>query len=925
MKTIFRIAKTELRTLFYSPIAWFLMIVFLIQCGITYLGLIESQARTMEIGGIGLQYMSNLTARIFVGRGGLFSSVMQKLYLFIPLLTMGLISREMSSGTIKLLYTSPIKVREIVFGKYLAMVIYSLLLVAIVGIFMIAGMFHITFPDGGMLVSGAIGFFLLLCAYSAIGLFMSCLTTYQVVAAVATFIMIGILSYIGTLWQEIDFVRDLTYFLSLNGRAEKMLTGLITTKDVLYFFVIVYIFLGLSIYKLRAGMESKPVLVKAGRYVAIVASALLIGYVFSLPVLTGYADLTANKSRTITPQVQKIIQDLGDEPLEVTAYNNFLGRFAYTGMPAQRNEDLSRWEPYMRFKNNIKLNYVQYYDSALDAPYIAKMYPGKTIKEIAEQYAKGQKVKMSMFKTPAEIRKMIDLRPEQNRYVMQLKWKGRTTFLRVFDDQMMWPGETEVSAALKRLQQAKLPKIAFLTGDLERGINKMGDKEYKAIANLASFRYSLMNQGFDTDTVSLETQDIPADISTLVIADPKIALTPITMAKLQQYIDKGGNLMVLGEPGRQALLNPLLKQLGVQLMDGQVVQQSTDLSPEIVTPDLTATAGTFSKSVAKSLADSQKVSMPGAVGLSYTQDSGFTVQPLLMTDTKLTWNKKQKLDLDMVTNADASGGSGTPATTPGPAPATRKMTVTPASLHTQRPAGNGAPIKMMTMTPEQIAAAKKRGDSIRTAMAAIMNGEGTPEEKKAKVQEMMMKLRNSSMQQQASVKVMQQPAPPKTVVTPKSETVVASSGGMTMSVMPAGAAFAAGPGGGDRRTAGIGTVSFSAAEGDTRGALPTVLSLTRKINGKEQRIVVAGDADFMSNSELNRFNMRTANFVFNTSLFSWLSYGEFPIDASRPDPKDKRVTVTSDGVDRLKIFYIWILPALLVAFAAILLIRRKRK
>jgi len=103
------------------------------------------------------------------------------------------------------------------------------------------------------------------------------------------------------------------------------------------------------------------------------------------------------------------------------------------------------------------------------------------------------------------------------------------------------------------------------------------------------------------------------------------------------------------------------------------------------------------------------------------------------------------------------------------------------------------------------------------------------------------------------------------------------------------------------------------------------VSLSRKINGKEQRIVVTGDADFMSNVELSRANMNTANFVFNTALFSWLNYGDFPIDTSRPDAKDKRVTVSTDGVDGLKILYIWILPGLLTAFGAILLIRRKRK
>ncbi len=770
MKKIFKIARTELRSLFYSPIAWFLMIVFLIQCALAYTNLLDNNARTQEMGGRGLDYMTDLTSRIFTGRGGIFSSVMQNLYLYIPLLTMGLISREINGGTIKLLYSSPIKVREIIFGKYLAMLAYSLLLVFIVGIFMIAGMFNIKSPESGMLLSAALGFFLLLCAYSAIGLFMSCLTTYQVVAAIATFVMIGILSYIGTLWQDIDFVRDLTYFLSLQGRTGSMLTGLITTKDVLYFIIIAYIFLGLSIYKLKAGRESKPVSVKAARYAFIVVSALAVGYISSRPSLTGYWDVTSNKTRTLTPNAQAIIRQMGDEKLEVTVYNNLLDNHAYYGLPDMRNNYLAFWESYTRFKPDIDYKYVNYYDSSgtQNSRYLTQQLKGKDLKGLAEMTAKNYNIKLSGFISPQEIRKIIDLKPENNRFVMQLKYKDRSTFLRIFDDMAVFPGETEVSAAFKRLLLAKVPKIAFLTGDLERNINKMGEREYKALTNLKTFRYALLNQGFDVDTLSLDNRDIPDDISTLVIADPRTALPPTTLARVQQYIGKGGNLMILGEPGKQALLDPILQPLGVSLMEGTIVQPSTDLSPDLVQAYMTATTATFSKAAALKRADSMVVSMPGATGLSYETSNGFAIQPLLMTDEKKSWLKKGRL----VTDSAA--------------------------------------------------------------------------------------------------------------------------------------------------------VTFSAAD-DTRGAIPTAIAMTRMIGGKEQRIVITGDADFMSNNELQRNTLQTANYFFNTSLFSWLSNGEFPVDTSRPDAKDNRVKVTSEQVARLKIFFVWILPALLVAFATVLLIRRKRK
>jgi ABC-2 type transport system permease protein len=729
-----------------------------------------------------------------------------------------------------------------------------------------------------------------------------------------------------------------------------MLAGMVTTKDVIYFIVIVYIFLGLSIYKLKAGMESKPAMVKAMRYVAIVVSALLIGYVSSLPGMIGYYDATANKSRTLTPNAQRIIKELGDEPLEVTAYNNLLGRYWFFGSPESYNQNLASWESYMRFKHNIVLKTVNYYDSAFDNPYLLRSYPGKNLKEIAEQYAKSQDVKLKGILTPEEIHKIIDLKPELNRYVMQLKWKGKTTFLRVFDDNMMWPSETEVSAALKRLQQAKLPRVAFLTDDLERDINKMGDRDYKALTNLSTFRNSLVNQGFDVETLSLETQEIPADIATLVVADPKMALTPVTMTKLQQYINAGGNLLIAGEPGKQAVLNPLLQQLGVKLMDGTLIQESKDLAPNLVAPILTKLAGTFSKPLAKNAADSMKVSMPGAAGLSYTSGGAFAIQPLLMTDAKLTWNRIKPLDLDMTTSANSGFSDdavpvtaevSAPVVKPQPGPATAPAGHMPSVEERKKKAaemqktvagimsGPGTPEEKQLKVRELMVKAskeaeanmppeeKKRRDSIRTALNAIMTGPGTQEEKQKKAGELMASAGRHHAPAQFAKTPVRKAAPPSGAA----DAQVTSSGGGTIVMMGGG-----GPYGGDRRrAAGAGTVTFSEKDGDVRGPIPTALSLTRKINGKEQRIIVTGDADFMSNSELQRFNLRTANFAFNTALFSWLSYGEFPIDSSRPDAKDKRVNVTMDQVDFLRIVYVWILPALLLAFGAILLIRRKRK
>ena len=120
-------------------------------------------------------------------------------------------------------------------------------------------------------------------------------------------------------------------------------------------------------------------------------------------------------------------------------------------------------------------------------------------------------------------------------------------------------------------------------------------------------------------------------------------------------------------------------------------------------------------------------------------------------------------------------------------------------------------------------------------------------------------------------------------------------------------------------------LSFSAADGDQQGPLTPAVALTRNIHGRQQRIIVTGDADFLSNAELSRYTPRTANFDFSTALFSWFSNGEFPIDTSRPLSKDKRITITSGGMVALKWLLLGILPGLLLIAGTILLIRRKRK
>jgi ABC-2 type transport system permease protein len=235
--------------------------------------------------------------------------------------------------------------------------------------------------------------------------------------------------------------------------------------------------------------------------------------------------------------------------------------------------------------------------------------------------------------------------------LMQLKYKDRTTFLRTFDDNLFWPAEQQVAAAVKRLLNAQLPKILFVTGDLERSIHKKGEREFSTHAVAKDNRASLINVGFDVDTIALNKANIPANVTALVLADPKTALSDTALAKIKQYIANGGNMLILGEPGKTQLLNPLLQQLGVQMMEGNLIQPGKDEMPHMITPYLTAAALNLAEAhelvKAKRSGDTIKLLLPGATAIAYAKQGPFAVNPLFKSISE-SWMKTGKLVTDSI-------------------------------------------------------------------------------------------------------------------------------------------------------------------------------------------------------------------------------------------------------------------------------------
>ena len=400
MGTICKLAKTELQTLFYSLVAWLIIIIFTIQTAMVFTSALGMQLATQELG----RPLWTITSGIFASPwGGVFPALQEYLYLYIPLLTMGLMSRELGSGSIKLLYSSPITNVQIILGKFLSMMIYGLVLVGIVFLFALFGAFTIKDFDFPVVLSGMLGFYLLICTYAAVGLFMSSLTPYQVVAAILTLTMLGVLNYVKTLWQDLDFVREITYWLSISGRANEFMLGLICSEDVLYFVIVTALFLSLAVIRLQACRQKMPWTRSLVKYLGVLCLACLLGYVSSRPRLMGYYDTSATKLNTLTPNSQEVISKL-DGGLTITTYVNVLDeRDLWTAMPSQIKRDQDRFRQYTRFKPEIKMKYVYYYDTLLNTG-MSRNVVGRSTEESAKELMRVFDLDTSLFLSPEEIR-----------------------------------------------------------------------------------------------------------------------------------------------------------------------------------------------------------------------------------------------------------------------------------------------------------------------------------------------------------------------------------------------------------------------------------------------------------------------------------------------------------------------------------------
>jgi ABC-2 type transport system permease protein len=599
--------------------------------------------------------LSSITSEIFAGQYGFLGQIIKTIYLYLPLLTMGLLSREYGSGSIKLLYSSPVSNRQIVFGKYLSMMVFGLAMIIIVLLYCLYGFIAIKEYDFPLVVTGLLGLYLLICTYSAIGLFMSSLTSYQVVAAMGSFATFFVLEKIDSIWQGLEIIRDITYWLSIRGRCDTFINGLICSEDVLYFILVSGLFISFTTFRLKGIREKSLKYISLIRYTGAFIIIVILGYISTIPSLMVYHDSTRTNENTLTPNSQKILSKLKGK-VKITTYVNIFDNNIWEGLPQSINRDLDRYEQYRRFKPDIKMKYKYYYDLPVQKETLKRhnqRYAGMTMEEALVKNCKIFKTNKEIFKPGKDYAQEMPLVSELNRFVRKIETEdGKIAYLRVYDDMYKFPFESQNTAAFKSLVM-ELPLVGFVTGHEERGVDDFGSRGYFSLAKEKPFRYSLINNGFDFIECNLST---PVDnkISILIISDTKTPFSEGEIKNLNDYISRGGNLVIACDVKRQDIMNSLVERFGVKFLSGQVVEHNKGYEMDLIT----AVPTKEGKKLAYQFEEIAQmndgcVTMPGSVAISYEENNEFkyipvfvsdTVKDVSQTDSVGSWNELKTID-----------------------------------------------------------------------------------------------------------------------------------------------------------------------------------------------------------------------------------------------------------------------------------------
>jgi len=250
MAAMFVIAQREFRAFLRSPLGYAILAVYALASGLFLITLLylfrEALLRAAQQGTVPMPGMAGPSVQTSIVTPYLVDTASLLLFV-LPFVTMRSLAEERRSRSLEVLVSYPLKLWQIVLGKYLGAAGFALLLLAVsalhLGILLL-----VTTPDPAPMASGLAGLALFALALLSVGLFVSSLAMGQVEAAVLTLGLFLVLAMAGATarpggsWLVAALVQlsPLYHFLAFGE-------GLLSPTAVLFFLAVSVGFLALTI------------------------------------------------------------------------------------------------------------------------------------------------------------------------------------------------------------------------------------------------------------------------------------------------------------------------------------------------------------------------------------------------------------------------------------------------------------------------------------------------------------------------------------------------------------------------------------------------------------------------------------------------------------------------------------------------------
>jgi ABC-type uncharacterized transport system involved in gliding motility auxiliary subunit len=132
------------------------------------------------------------------------------------------------------------------------------------------------------------------------------------------------------------------------------------------------------------------------------------------------------------------------------------------------------------------------------------------------------------------------------------------------------PLEGPLYEALYRLRSRSQGVIGVLRGEGEGDVSSDGELGFSGLAA------ALATEGYQVRSlVTASLAEIPEDLDAVLLLGPRRPLRPESVAALERYLERGGRLVALLEPGVQSGIEPLLDRWGIQAPEGVIIDPAS--------------------------------------------------------------------------------------------------------------------------------------------------------------------------------------------------------------------------------------------------------------------------------------------------------------------------------------------------------------